>query len=107
MSLLFKPTIADTFEHIRPVATINVKPQVAESEINKPLINSNGYLCGIWSSREINLLINMRALQLTYRECGKHLNRSTNSCGSAVQTHNLYKSIEDKKEILINGVLNG
>ena len=107
MSLIFKPTIAATFEHIKPVApVIKVIPPALQPILAKIILSIDGRNQSAWSLYELNLLINLRALKITYSECGKHLNRSTNSCGSAVHTHDLYAAIEDKQKDLINGVLN-
>tara|TARA_R110000803_G_scaffold177463_1_gene239849 strand:+ start:530 stop:859 length:330 start_codon:yes stop_codon:yes gene_type:complete len=107
MSLIFKPTIADTFEHIKPFVPIMkaVPPPVIVPEVMKLVFSIDGRNQSMWNSYELQLLVNMRALRLTYRECGGHLNRSTNSCGSAVHTHDLYAAIESKQKKLIEGVL--
>mgnify|MGYP003649803448 CR=1 FL=1 len=110
MSLYFKPTIAATFEHIKPVVpVVKIKPPepVPIQVVKIALVLAGERNQASWNSCELNLLVNMRALRLTYRECGKHLNRSTNSCGSAVHTHDLYQAILDKQQELIEDVLNG
>jgi hypothetical protein len=106
MSLIFKPNISDTFEHIKPdVPIMKAAPPVIVPEAMKLVFSIDGRNQSIWNSYELKLLVNMRALRLTYRECGSHLNRSTNSCGSAVHTHDLYAAIKSKQKKLIEGVL--
>lgn len=109
MSIIFKPTIATTFEHIKQLAQVvaKVKPPVPVQVTKLPAVFEGERNQNSWTSHEINLLINMRALRLTYRECGQHLNRSTNSCGSAIHTYNLYDVIIDKQKELVKEVLNG
>jgi len=108
MSLLFKPTIAATFEHIKPVVpVVKIKPKVIEPTIIKLVLDIDGRNQSAWSLHDLNILAHLRALGVTFVECGKHLNRSTNSCGSAVHTHNLYDAIKDKRKEIINGALNG
>jgi hypothetical protein len=103
MSLLFKPKIADTFEHIKPVIdTPKHIKLVAKTKASKIVFAGDGRIQSAWSSNELKFLIEMKALKLTYKACGKHLNRSANSCAGAVHTHNLYSAILDKQEELIN-----
>lgn len=107
MSLIFKPNISDTFEHIKPdVPIMKAVLPVIVPEVMKLVFSIDGRNQSMWNSYELKLLVNMRALKLTYRECGGQLNRSTISCGSAVHTHNLYDAIKDKRKEIINGVLN-
>jgi hypothetical protein len=55
----------------------------------------------MWSSEELDKLIAMRALSMSYPECGSALNRSSNSCGSAVYTNNLYDTINKLRKRMI------
>ena len=112
MSIVFKPTISTTFEHIKPVVpvapvVVEVKPPEPVQVTELPKVFEGERNHSAWTSHEIKLLINMRALRLTYKECGQHLNRSTNSCGSAIHTYNLYDVIIDKQKELVDEVLNG
>ena len=104
MSLLFKPKIADTFEHIKPVVLATVAPKLAEAkpEAVKLVLAGDGRIQSAWSSNELKFLVEMKALKLTYKACGVHLNRSANSCAGAVHTHNLYSAILDKQKELID-----
>ena len=103
MNLLFKPKIADSFEHIKPVIdTPKHIKLVPEPKAIKVVFAGDGRIQSAWSSNELKFLVEMKALKLTYKACGKHLNRSANSCAGAVHTHNLYSEILDKQEELIN-----
>ena len=84
--LSFKSKIAETFEHLNPTP----KPKAIQSD---------------WSCSELKFLVEMKALKLTYKECGKHLNRSASSCLGAIHTHNLYSAILDKQKDLINTII--
>tara|TARA_B110000211_G_C13716568_1_gene394133 strand:+ start:165 stop:503 length:339 start_codon:yes stop_codon:yes gene_type:complete len=103
MSLSFKPKIAETFEHIKPVIDTpkHVKP-TPNSKAIKLVFAGDGRIQSAWSSNELKFLVEMKALKLTYKACGVHLNRSANSCAGAVHTHNLYSAILDKQKDRIN-----
>jgi hypothetical protein len=106
MSLLFTPKIAETFEHIKPDEPIvPVVLKVVAPIIVAPILDDDGRLQSAWSSREIQLLVELRAQKLTYKECGKHLNRSLYSCAGAINTHDLHGAIADKQQEQLNAVL--
>jgi len=55
----------------------------------------------MWSAEELDKLIAMRTLNMSYPKCGSALNRSANSCGSAVYTNNLYDKINKLRKRMI------
>ena len=94
MSLIFKPTVAPTYKHmLKDVEVI----EVAKDRSNKQS----------WNMAEINILINLRAVKLSHKECGERLKRSANSCSSVIHANNLYVDILKKRNELIEGFLNG
>ena len=91
-----KSKITETFEHRNPTP----KPKA-----NKLVLAGDGRIISAWSCSELRFLVEMKALKRTYKECGKHLNRSASSCFGAIHTHNLYSAILDKQEDLINTII--
>jgi hypothetical protein len=59
----------------------------------------------MWSASELNTLVAMRVISMSYPECGEVLSRSAASCGSAVFTNNLYQIINDLRKEKIKGAL--
>jgi hypothetical protein len=106
MSILFKPKIAETFEHIKPLAPIvPIRLKVVAPTIVKPVFASDGRLQSAWSSFELQFLVELKVLKITYKVCGQYLNRSANSCAGAIHTHNLYSAIAEKQQEQLDAVL--
>lgn len=104
MSLIFVPKIAESYE--------SMKPKVEELVVKKIFSFGSGKYAPVatkvvprevmlWSDFELKKLTNLRAIGVTFKMCAKHLSRSANSCGSAVDTHNLYGKISSKRRELI------
>jgi hypothetical protein len=104
MSLIFVPKIAKSYE--------SMKLKVEEPIVKKVFSFGSGKYEKVankvvprevilWSDFELKKLTNLRAIGVTFKMCAKHLSRSANSCGSAVNTHNLYGKISSKRRELI------
>tara|TARA_B110000261_G_scaffold147494_1_gene172478 strand:+ start:1348 stop:1671 length:324 start_codon:yes stop_codon:yes gene_type:complete len=59
-----------------------------------------------WSTVELSILIQLRALGLSYKDCGIQMNRTQGSCVSAVDSNNLYSEVDKKRKALIKEALN-
>ena len=90
MSLIFKPKISFNFGASKS-STVKNK-YVPREEIK-------------WSEAQVETLVLLRALRFTLRECGKHFDRSITACSTVIQTQNLYKAIDKKREELINRIV--
>ena len=87
MSLVFKPKIPERF--VKPVGIEKNK----HTSVNP------------FTKDEINLLVELRALNMPYEACGKILKRCAGNCSHTVFRLKLYSRIDNKREKLINGVL--
>ena len=88
MSIVFIPKIADSFESLKPTV-VAVKPKPDTS----------------WTERELTLLVNLKAIGMSYRDIGRKLNRSQDSCSLTMIRNDLkwvYKGIRNQ---MIDGVM--
>jgi hypothetical protein len=86
MSIVFKPRISFSFGSGRSSIVKN-KP-VRREELE-------------WSETDTEKMVVLRAFRCTYRECGKHFNRSAESCSSLVQKRGLGPAIIAKRDELL------
>ena len=89
MSLVFTPKIPKTLRQVAPL----------DKSKRENIIERNP-----WSEKEIDLLINLRAIGVSYRDCGRILHRSQSTCSSMVANSNLYWRINEKRKANINEV---
>ena len=87
MSLIFKPKIPERF--IKPVGIEKNK----HTSVNP------------FTKDEINLLVELRALNMPYEACGKILKRCAGNCSHTVFRLKLYSRIDSKRQKLIDEVL--
>jgi len=59
-----------------------------------------------WSTKELNKLADLKAIGLTYIQIGKLLNRSANSCGTAIHSNDLKKIYKLRRQKLIEEIIN-
>jgi len=90
MSLIFKPRIAYHFGSAKFLAA---KARNSHQEQYT------------WEEKEIELLIELRALKVSFSQCDKMLKRKQGSCSNCIQFRNLYEKINSKRQALIQGVL--
>jgi len=114
MSLIFTPKIAASYDSIKP---LKVKvPTVAVSTAIKtafsfgsgrlaPVVKRVDREAMLWNDADLQKLIKLRAIGITFTVCAKHFNRSAAACGSVINTRNLYKDISKRREILMNEAL--
>ncbi len=88
MSLVFKPKIPAYF-----------KGPVGVEKIKHRAVNP-------FSQDEVNLLVELRALNMSYKDCAGILKRCEGNCSHTVFRLKLYSEIDRKRQILINEVLN-
>ena len=109
MSLIFVPKIAESYESIKPVVIEDVIPNkvfhFASGKYSPVATKVVGREVILWSKLDLQKLVNLRALGITFKLCAKHLSRSANSCGSAVNSHNLYSAIKSKRDELTKEAL--
>ena len=107
MSLLFKPKIADSFEHIKPVVLSTVTPRLVEAEPEvikskgKPRKKLNSKRVKLvrrpWTTAEIKKLIELRAEKNCDKTCAKILNRTAKSCRMAIWDKGLLPAINARR----------
>jgi hypothetical protein len=107
MNLLFKPKIADSFEHIKPVVLSTVAPKIVEAEPEvvkskgKPRKKLNPNRVKLvrrpWTTVEIKKLIELRANKTCDKTCAKILNRTPKSCRMAIWGKGLLPAINARR----------
>ena len=95
MNLVFRRKVSASFDHLKDAA---VAPLLLPNKVTRR---------NFWTNEELEILANLRSINIPLSECGKHLSRSINSCGGAVHKYDLYAVIEQKRKKLIQVVLNG
>ena len=88
MSIVFKPVIPKAFS-----------PQVkANAKVKRPTPV-------IWSDPDMVQLINLRAMGVSFKDCGPLLNRTMSACVAAVDSNNLYRAISTRRQVLIKEII--
>lgn len=95
MNLVFKPKVSASFEHLK------------DAVIDAVLLPNKIKPRNFWTDEELEILANLRSINIPLSVCAKHLRRSINSCGGAVHKYDLYATIAKKRKELIHVVLNG
>ena len=88
MGIVFKPKIPKTFS-----PEVKVKPKV-----KRPAPT-------LWTDTDLMRLINLRALGVSFKECGPLLNRTMAASVAAVDSNNLYGAISTRRQVLIKEIL--
>jgi len=113
MSIIFKSKIAENYDYLKPE-----KATAAVAKVIKTAFSFGSGKRGpavktvpretiiIWPKSDLAILVNLRAIGVTYKVCGVTLGRSANSCGSAIQTNNLYSAVQTRRDQLIKEALN-
>ena len=86
MSLAFKPTIPDKF----------ALPTKRKKEANKRVE---------WSKADINRLIQLRAMHVSYRDCEVILNRTKSSCAVFLHTTGALVEVNQLRKQLIDNIM--
>jgi hypothetical protein len=106
MSLAFKPKIPDFFKaSMRKEKVEEVKPKPKPKP--KPAPTQKRRAKRAWTSEDLALLIELRALALPHTVCGAILKRKAADTAGAVHKHQLQKAIQVRRKILISEALNG
>tara|TARA_R110000796_G_scaffold47138_8_gene113551 strand:+ start:258 stop:545 length:288 start_codon:yes stop_codon:yes gene_type:complete len=92
MSLIFKPKIPVSFR------TEEIKPK---EEDNKKSRGPQVY----WSSYELDKLIALRVMGVSYLNCSKLLHRGQSACVSAIDYNDLYGKIDSKRKEQITKIM--
>jgi hypothetical protein len=90
MSIVFKPKLTFNF------ASGKLQPKT--KTVSRPTI--------YWKTTELNNLVELRAIGLSYKDCAKLLGRSQSSCVAAADGNDLHSKIAKKKKQLIDQALN-
>tara|TARA_R110000868_G_C10799963_1_gene756984 strand:- start:283 stop:570 length:288 start_codon:yes stop_codon:yes gene_type:complete len=94
MNIGEKPKIADSFAHLKKAAITPVK-------MPKRVLNRV-----YWSTEELFKFANLKAIGLSLKECSIRLGKSENACNNVIFHYDLYAIIEDKRQELIQVILN-
>jgi len=105
MSLIFKPKIADSFKSDAPVVSKVKKAFHFASGKSAPKVKTVHRELVHWTTKELNRLVALKALGLTYAAIAPIIGRSANSCGTAISSNNLHSKYKKRREELINEVL--
>jgi len=91
MSIVFTPKISFSF---------------GSGKMEKRNVAPKGPSPVYWSTTELNNLVELRAIGLSYKDCAKLLGRSQTACISACDGNSLHSAIGKRRQKLINEVLN-
>ena len=107
MSIIHKPNRPLNFEHLKPVIKA-AKPKQAKQPKKASVKKEPGELKIVkrWGQAELKTLAGLLAIKLSYKECGRILDRTAKSCHMAVENHHLKTDIQAKREQLIENLLN-
>lgn len=92
MSIVFIPKIPE-----------NLKPVAPMDKTTGPRPSQQGSIP--WSDKDLVCLVELRAMGVTFRDCGPMLSRTQGACVTAVVTNDLYGAITAKRQTLINQVM--
>jgi hypothetical protein len=117
MSLLFKPKIADSFEHIKPVVLATIAPKLVEAEPEvvkskgKPRKKLNPKRVKLvrrpWTTVELKNLIEVKARKVSDKECARIFGRTAKSCRMAIWGRKLMPAIRARRLEMITEVPSG
>jgi len=88
MNIAFKPTIPKCF---------GIKPKSPSPDALR-IYNS-------WSSKELNTLVLLKAIGMPYRDIGRLLHRSKDSCSIVMSRHDLRSEYKKVRECLVQEIL--
>lgn len=89
MSIVFKPKLTFNFS--------SGKMQPKTKTVRRETV--------YWKTTELNNLVELRAIGLSYKDCAKLLGRSQSSCVAAADANDLHTRISKKKKKLIDQAL--
>jgi hypothetical protein len=108
MSLVFKPKIADVFEGKRSKRSKEVKKVKRKKprswlaiQIDKP----KGKKTNAWSPEELNMLVDLRAMNTSVFDCARLIKRDTDRTRAALHSYNLYPAIKAKRLMLVRKII--
>jgi DNA-binding NarL/FixJ family response regulator len=94
MSLIFKPKIPESLRAIAPKDK-SKGPRAPHME-RRPV-----------SERELHILLDLRSLGVSYKDCAQILGRSQSTCVSIIVNGDLYGHVSKRRKTLIDQALNG
>jgi len=104
MSIIFKPKISGNYDALKtekPTVVRAIKRAFSfGSGRMAPVVKTVPREASSWSASDLQKMINLRAIGVTYKECSHYFNRSANSCAGGVDTNNLYGAIKLRREEL-------
>ena len=112
MSIIFKSKIAENYDYLKPEKATAAVAKVIKTAFSfgsgkrGPVVKTVPRETVFWAKKDLSILVNLRAIGVTYKVCGVTLGRSANSCGSAIQTNNLYSAVQTRRDQLIKEALN-
>lgn len=106
MSIITTPKIPKNFDHIENRKTWHfASARLIDVKQTPKILEKKVWKCATWNQDQLDLLVELRILKCSMDQCGEILGRSGNSCCGAIQTHNLYGVIADKRKLLIQKAL--
>ena len=112
MSIIFKSKIAANYDYLKPEKATAAVAKVIKTAFNfgsgklGPVVKTVAREVILWPQEDLDKLVRLRAIGVTFKVCGVKLGRSANSCGSAIQTKNLYSAVQARRNQLIKEALN-
>mgnify|MGYP003626273084 FL=1 len=97
MSIVFKPKIPASFKTSESIKAARVVRKVEEGRVIRPL--------KYWSNKELQKVVDLRALGISLLETSKILKRGPATISAVIVHHSLYQRIATKKAMHIAEVM--
>jgi len=100
MSLIFKPRIPESFS-FGGGRMQESKPKVVPPEAKPKVVPPKAK---VWTNKEIQKLVDLRAMGCSYKDCGPLMGRSATGVATFVVHRDLYGVIAKKRKELIANI---
>ena len=100
MSLSFKPTISDSYSHLKPVPIFVAKiviPPKPKALVRKKYAKKVTLAKVRWSNKDLDILFNLRVKGVSYKACARILGRTEKACKEVVRTKYMLPDIKAKQ----------
>ena len=92
MSIVFKPKIKASYASVPAASVVAKQPKTAYNPI---------------SDQDIERIINLRAMNMSYDKIAKLIHRSPNTCAWHVHNRSLFIDVNQRQQKLINDIMEG
>ena len=112
MNIVFVPKIAYNFDALKPTRHEQYVEHVKGYEVDKPPVIAVKPLSeaalreyNSWSVKELTIMVNLRAIGMSYRSIARHIHRSQDACALAFHRNDLKEIYQGIRAELVAEVL--